>query len=317
MRIEQLEYVVAIAELHSMQKTSEVVHTSVQNLSKNIKQLETELDTILFTRSSAGLYLTLEGKEFYEEAKQILAHVNHIYQRFGVRASINNDEKQINAINILSANAESALFSDIYMKLIRIYKLSASEFYIQDACVVNSMLKETLSDREKYDIIITNIANAELSNFSHILPGYTCYFLVEDRIGIRVSQNHPLAKEKSVSFKQLNNIPLIEPKSDIVGDSQIKQIVQSAGFLVEPKFRVNAGKQCLVFLINGFGYVFTNMSEFDASIQRDWPGTVTIPLNEKLLLNHILFIRDNILSTSLGKDLLNFTKKIFPNMHKV
>ena len=66
MRLEQLYAVVEIAHSGSMTAAAQKLHTSSQNMSKIIGQLEKEFNTILFTRSNQGVFLTPQGKIIYE-----------------------------------------------------------------------------------------------------------------------------------------------------------------------------------------------------------------------------------------------------------
>lgn len=62
MRAEHLKYFVALAENHSITKTSLEFYTSHQSVSKVIRQLEEEMGTALFVRSQKGMTLTPEGE---------------------------------------------------------------------------------------------------------------------------------------------------------------------------------------------------------------------------------------------------------------
>ncbi|MBQ2994871.1 MAG: LysR family transcriptional regulator [Peptococcaceae bacterium] len=72
MRMEQLKYLVDIAETKSMSKTAERLFVSPQAVSQSIKQLETELDTELLVRTNMGVLLTEIGEGVVERAKRIL-----------------------------------------------------------------------------------------------------------------------------------------------------------------------------------------------------------------------------------------------------
>ena len=73
MRMEQLKYLVDIAETKSMSKTAERMFVSPQAVSQSIKQLETELDTELLVRTNMGVLLTEIGEGVVERAKRMLA----------------------------------------------------------------------------------------------------------------------------------------------------------------------------------------------------------------------------------------------------
>ena len=72
MRLEQFEFLIVVAQKKSMQKAAAELHTSVQNVSKSIKQLEDELNTPVFIRNKFGVFLTQEGEAIYNIAKNIM-----------------------------------------------------------------------------------------------------------------------------------------------------------------------------------------------------------------------------------------------------
>ena len=72
MRMEQLKYLVDVAETKSMTKTAERLFVTPQAVSKNIKQLEMELDTTLLVRTSAGVEFTHLGASIAALARDML-----------------------------------------------------------------------------------------------------------------------------------------------------------------------------------------------------------------------------------------------------
>lgn len=84
MRLEQFEYIEAVAEHGSMSIAAQHLHVSQQNISKAIKQLENELNVTVFIRSKKGTVLTLQGELIYAFAKRQLTQYrllkNNLYQ---------------------------------------------------------------------------------------------------------------------------------------------------------------------------------------------------------------------------------------------
>ena len=78
MEIGQLQYFVESARTRSFSQSARNLYTSQPNVSKAIQQLETELDTALFIRSSGGIELTEEGKIVYLYAVNILQNVDRM-----------------------------------------------------------------------------------------------------------------------------------------------------------------------------------------------------------------------------------------------
>ena len=80
MRMEQLKYLVDIAETKSMSKTAEHMFVSPQAISKAVKQLETELDVELLVRTSLGVMLTPVGKQIATLAENMLREEQQMNQ---------------------------------------------------------------------------------------------------------------------------------------------------------------------------------------------------------------------------------------------
>ena len=76
MDIRTLSYFVVIAEELNITKAAEKLCMSQPPLSSQIKNLEEELDTVLFIRGKRHLQLTDSGKLLYRHAKEILSLAN-------------------------------------------------------------------------------------------------------------------------------------------------------------------------------------------------------------------------------------------------
>ena len=72
MNIQQLRYVVAIANSGTFREAAEKMYVSQPSLSISIKDLETELGFQIFSRTSSGTFLTQKGMDFYEKAQNLV-----------------------------------------------------------------------------------------------------------------------------------------------------------------------------------------------------------------------------------------------------
>jgi DNA-binding transcriptional LysR family regulator len=71
MEIRQMRYLIAAIETKSLNKAAEILYTTQTNVSKVIKNLETELNAKILVRSSKGISLTPFGEHLFEYAKRI------------------------------------------------------------------------------------------------------------------------------------------------------------------------------------------------------------------------------------------------------
>ena len=70
LEIRKLRYFIAVAEELHFGRAALRLHMSQPPLSRHIKALELMLDVQLFTRSSQGVELTIEGQTLLAEAKK-------------------------------------------------------------------------------------------------------------------------------------------------------------------------------------------------------------------------------------------------------
>ena len=75
MELRQLEYFRVIAETESIHEAARRLNMSQPPLSYQLKQLETELNVILFERTRQGVRLTEAGKLLYDRSANLLEYV--------------------------------------------------------------------------------------------------------------------------------------------------------------------------------------------------------------------------------------------------
>lgn len=80
MTITQLEYAVAVATYHSFVAAAEKCFVTQPTLSMQIQKFEEELGVKIFDRNSRPNSVTAIGAPIIEQAKQVLAEVNKIYE---------------------------------------------------------------------------------------------------------------------------------------------------------------------------------------------------------------------------------------------
>ena len=70
--LQQLRYIIEVAECGSINAASQQLYVSQPTLSATIKDTEQELGISIFNRTNRGITLTNEGTEFIGYARQIL-----------------------------------------------------------------------------------------------------------------------------------------------------------------------------------------------------------------------------------------------------
>lgn len=82
MTLQQLKYVIAISDSHSMNEAAKRLFISQPSLSNSVRDLEEELGIELFIRSSRGIVPTPDGLEFIGYARQVAEQCRLIEDRY-------------------------------------------------------------------------------------------------------------------------------------------------------------------------------------------------------------------------------------------
>lgn len=83
MTLQQLHYIIGVSESGSFNKAAENLYVSQPSLTSAIKEVEKEFNISIFNRSSKGISLTQDGKEFIQYARQIYAQYENLLEKFG------------------------------------------------------------------------------------------------------------------------------------------------------------------------------------------------------------------------------------------
>lgn len=78
MNILHLKYAVEIANTKSISQAAENLYMGQPNLSRAIKELESNLGIMIFNRNTKGISVTQEGEEFLQYARRIIAQVEEV-----------------------------------------------------------------------------------------------------------------------------------------------------------------------------------------------------------------------------------------------
>ncbi len=81
MTLQQLRFLIAVAESGSINAAAQRLYTAQSNISNAVKSLEQELHLEIFTRSSRGVTLTNDGTELLGYARQVVEQAGKCVQR--------------------------------------------------------------------------------------------------------------------------------------------------------------------------------------------------------------------------------------------
>ena len=82
MTLQQLRYVVTVAEKGSFSEAAKALFLSQPSLTNAMKELENEMQITIFNRTNRGVVVTAEGDEFLGYARQVLDQTNLLEEKY-------------------------------------------------------------------------------------------------------------------------------------------------------------------------------------------------------------------------------------------
>lgn len=192
-----MKYAVEVAKCGSLNKASEILLIAQPNLSRSIKDLESDLGIVIFERTTRGMFLTPEGEEFINYAKGILDQIEQVEKYYRE----NSVRKQKFSISVPRACYISEAFAEFSKSLTR---EPAEVFYKETNS--QSTIRNILENN--YNLGIIRYAEHYDRYFKDMLEEKDiCYELVtEFRYHLLMSNENPLAGKQNISFEDLSGL---------------------------------------------------------------------------------------------------------------
>ena len=201
MTLEQLQYFVAIVESATFFDAAESLHIAQSTLSKQIRNLELELDVQLFDRSRRHASLTDAGRILYPDAVKLLKGVQGMKQHL---APYQDSRRSILHLGVLPILHQYRL-----NPVLRQFAESHPEITLMIDEVEDEPLRQGFR-QGSYDLIIGR---------PELLTGVqsTCHLLAHDRLVLLTPAGHPLAGRPAVPLEELSgeSFILMHPSSSI------------------------------------------------------------------------------------------------------
>ena len=194
MELRQLKYFIRTAEVLNFTEAANDLFISQSTLSQQIKQLEEELDILLFDRVGKKIRLTEAGSLFLTYARQALQDTKD-----GKQIIEDLKELKTGSLNIGVTYGLSALLTDTIV--------SFSKRYPQIKITVDFGTSEDLLEKLKIAKIDFVLSFLQLPADDAFLS----QVLFDSKLALVVHPSHPVAKEKTIDVKELQNICLALP----------------------------------------------------------------------------------------------------------
>ncbi len=196
MNILHLKYAYEVAKAGSLGKAAETLLTAVPNISRAIKELESNLGIVIFDRTSKGMILTPDGEEFINYAKSILNQIENIENIYNHNAQ----KKQSFSISVPRASYIAEAFTEFSKSIsdnaIDIFYQETNSKMVIDNIINHDYKLGIVRHQQKHDNIFKTLLDEKGLDYELI-----CEFTYQ----ILVSADSLLAKQEMITFDDLSN----------------------------------------------------------------------------------------------------------------
>lgn len=200
MTLTQLNYVVKIADVKSMNKAAAELFVSQPALSGAVKDLEEEIHTELFIRSNRGIVVTTKGEEFLRYARQMVELHTLIDDRF-------IEEKQYR--KKFSVSMQHYSFAvEAFIQLANQLRVGEFELAVHET-KTHEVIENVKNYRSEIGVLYLNEFNEKVLNKIFSENDLEFIPLFECGISVYLSQKHPLSKKKKIKFDELKDYPCL------------------------------------------------------------------------------------------------------------
>ena len=200
MNINQLKYVLVIAESTSIREAVNRLYVSQPALSSSIRDLEEELGIVIFERSNKGIRLTDEGREFVNYAKRAVGQYMLLEERY-----LSADRaKERFSVSTQHYNFAAKAFAEV----IKRFDPDKFEFLIHETRTLEVL--ENVRDL-KSEVGIVSYSGSNKEFVLKLIKDYGLEFvtLMSRDTYIYLWKGHPLSDRSELTFEELKCYPCI------------------------------------------------------------------------------------------------------------
>lgn len=277
MNINQLKYVLEIANSSSIREASTRLFVSQPALSASIRELEEEIGILIFERTNKGINLTEDGRDFVEYAKKAVGQFEVLEERYLSKDS----DKEIFSVSTQHYNFAIKAFTAVIDKL-------QPEKYVFS--IHETKTKEVLDDVKnlKSEVGILSFSGSNEKVMRKLLKDFGLEFtpLMRRETYIYVWKNHKFAGKKEISIEDMRPYPCVA--FDQSSDSNFylsEEAMADYTFDKTIKSSDRATTMEIISELGGFSIGSGMLSKEDAILQ----GLVAIKLKEEdpLIIGYI------------------------------
>ena len=200
MTLQQLRYVVTVAEKGTISEAAKSLFISQPSLTNAIKELEHEMQLTIFHRTNKGIHISNEGDEFLSYARQVLEQASLLEEKFL------NVKKQSPRFSVSAQHYSCAVYAFVYV--IKQFGGNQYDFTLRETQTYE-IIEDVSRLKSEIGVLYTSSKNKEVIGKLIKQNGLVFQQLFVARPHVFISYKHPLAEKEILTLEELEEYPYL------------------------------------------------------------------------------------------------------------
>lgn len=200
MTLQQLKYVVTVADKGTISEAAKELFISQPSLTKAIKELENEMHITIFNRTNKGIVVSNVGDEFLAYARQVLEQASLLEERFL------NLKKQSPRFSVSTQHYSFAV--NAFVDVIREFGGNQYDFTLRETQTYE-IIEDVSRLKSEIGILYTSSKNQEV--IMKLIKQNSLEFqeLFIAKPHVFISSKHPLSDRNVLTLEELDDYPYL------------------------------------------------------------------------------------------------------------
>lgn len=200
MTLQQLKYLVTVAECKNITAAAEKLYISQPSLSAAIHSLEKEMNVTAFVRSNKGMTVTKEGEELLSFARNLLEQADIMKERF----CTDSNRKPKFCVSCQHYSFAVNAFVDVVNE----YDAAEYNFTLRET-QTGEIIDDVANCNSELGILYLSESNEDVLHKLFKKNDLVFEEIFEASPHIFISKNHPLADKTNINLEELKPYPYL------------------------------------------------------------------------------------------------------------
>jgi len=200
MTLQQLRYIVTVAETGNITEAAKRLFISQPSLTNAIRELESEMQITIFCRTNKGVVISNEGDVFLSYARQVLEQVGLLEEKYL------NAKEQSPKFSVSCQHYSFAV--NAFVDVIKAFDANQYDFTLRETQTYE-IIEDVSNLKSEIGILYVSSKNEEV--IRKLLKQNELDFrgLFVAKPHVFISSKHPLAENETISLEELEEYPYL------------------------------------------------------------------------------------------------------------